>query len=457
MNALLLSAIFGVVLMFLGIGVKKPALVRTVAISGMALLFIANWLDKAGVHFFGVDVASFMVFDGFSLTFNGIVIFATLMFFLVGGRDMERAGKFYPDYFALIFFILCGIFITTSFTSLLTLFLGIEIISIPLYILTGADKQNLKSNEASLKYFLMGSFSTGILLMGIALIYGSQGTFSVEHFNFAGFGSSRLVIAGMLFLLFAVSFKASVAPFHFWAPDVYDGAPTVFASFMATVVKVAVFAGFVRLFNDSFSLLKPTWQVWVAVLIVATLLIGNITAVFQQSVKRMLAYSSVSHAGFMLFAVFSLNNTGYEGLLIYGLVYSLATISLFSVLAKMKDYTYEGFRGLARHRPELALITAICLFSLAGIPLTGGFLAKFYMLKAAVETGHYLWLVIFAVVMAAVSVYYYFRVIQAMYFKDGPDQGIETSRLEIWALRAICVILILMGLFPQYLLNWYYF
>jgi NADH-quinone oxidoreductase subunit N len=457
MNALLLSAIFGVVMMLLGIGVKKQALIRTVAIAGMAILLIVNWMEKAGIHFFHFDVTAFMVFDSFSLTFNAIVIFSTLVFFLVAGRDMERAGKYYPDYFALIFFILCGIFITTSFTSLLTLFLGIEIISIPLYILTGADKRNLKSNEASLKYFLMGSFSTGIMLMGITLIYGSQATFSVDHFNFAGFGSSRLVITGMLFLLFAVSFKASVAPFHFWAPDVYDGAPTAFTSFMATVVKVGVFAGFVRLFNDSFFLLKPTWQVWVAIFIVLTLLIGNVTAVFQQSVKRMLAYSSVSHAGFMLFAIFALNSTGYEGLLIYGLVYSMATIGLFAVLAKMKDYTYEGFNGLARYRPELALITAICLFSLAGIPLTGGFLAKFYMLRAAILTGHYVWLVIFAVVMAAVGVYYYFRVIRAMYFKNGPDPGIEVSPMEMWALRAICVVLILMGLFPQLLLNWYYF
>lgn len=457
MNALILSAIFGVVMMFSSVLLKRKDSIRTTGIIAMVLLLIANCVEMCGIHFFKVDASAFMAFNSFSLLFNAIAIFATLIYLLVTSKEMQKTGDNYAEYFALIFFIIAGITLTTSFKSLLILFLGIEIISIPLYILTGADKKNLKSNEASLKYFLMGAFSTGIMLLGITLIYGAQGTFSIDKMMFDANSHSKLQIAGMLLLLFSMSFKASVAPFHFWTPDVYDGAPTVFTSFMATVVKAAVFAGFIRLFGGAFGNLSKTWQLWVAVLIAATLFVGNITAVFQQSVKRMLAYSSISQAGFMLFAVFAVSAAAYEGLFIYALAYCLASIGVFAVLSKMADYSYEGFNGLAKHQPVLAFTTTICLLSLAGIPLTAGFLGKFYMLKAALGTGSYLWLVIFAVVMAAISVYYYFKVIQAMYFKDGPNQNIQASAFEKYVLIAICVLIVILGLFPQLLLNWFYF
>lgn len=457
MNALILSAIFGVVMMFSGAFLKRMASIKTIGIVCMTLLLIANCLELKGTRFFNFDVSAFMIFDSYALYFNTIAIFVSLIFLLLGNLEIGKVGNYTAEYFGLIFFILSGVFITTSFTSLLTLFLGIEIISIPLYILTGADKKNLKSNEAALKYFLMGSFSTGILLLGIALIYGAQGTFSIDKMNMALHLKSNLQIAGMLLLLFAMSFKVSVAPFHFWTPDIYDGAPTIFASFMATIVKVAVFVGFVRLFQGAFGALNNTWMLWVSLLIVATLFIGNITAVFQQSVKRMLAYSSISQAGFMLFAVLINSEAAKEGLIIYSIAYCLATIGIFAVLAKMSDYSFEGFNGLAKHQPVLAFTATICLLSLAGIPLTAGFLAKFYMLKAAISTGQYLWLVIFAVIMAAVSAYYYFRVIQAMYFKDGSANSEKATSLEKIVLVVICVLIVLVGLFPAKFLQGLYF
>ncbi|MFT3903201.1 MAG: NADH-quinone oxidoreductase subunit N [Niabella sp.] len=457
MNTLILSAILGVVMMFSGILFKRYDTVRTVGIVGMLLLFLVSCLELYGIRIIHYDASAFMEFNSYSMLFNSIAVGVTLLYLLVTARSMQSVGDYYAEYFALLFFILCGVVLTTSFTSLLTLFLGIEIISIPLYILTGADKKNLKSNEASLKYFLMGSFSTGVMLLGIALIYGAQGTFSLDKMHFDNNLQSHLQIAGMLILLFSLAFKASVAPFHFWTPDVYDGAPTVFTSFMATVVKVAVFVGFIRLFEGAFGVLQPTWQFWVAFMVALTLFVGNITAVFQQSVKRMLAYSSISHAGFMLLAVLAINDTAREGLLLYGTAYSLATIGVFAVLAKLSDVSYDGFNGLAKHEPLLALLVTIFLLSMAGIPLTAGFLAKFYMLKAVVLTGHNLWLVIFAVIMAAVSAYYYFRVIQAMYFKDGPSPHIETTMTEKISLIVIAVLTILFGIFPQILLNWLHF
>jgi NADH-quinone oxidoreductase subunit N len=221
---------------------------------------------------------------------------------------------------------------------------------------------------------------------------------------------------------------------------------------MATIVKAAIFIAFVHLFDAAYGTSLPEWKLVLAVIIVATLFIGNITAVFQQSVKRMLAYSSIAQAGFMLFALFGYNDYAKEGIILYAAAYSLATIGIFAVLIKMKDYTFDGFNGLAKQQPLLAAANTVFLLSLAGIPLTAGFFAKYYMLMAAVKNGSYLWLVIFAVLSAAVSVYYYFRVIQAMYFKEGESQVNPVSPAFRVILALLAVLVILLGIFPQQLL-----
>ncbi len=457
MNALLLSAVLGVIMMFSGILLKYKRSIRIVGVLGLGLLLIANLLEMGGIVFFPIDLRGMIHFDRLALLFNTIVFVATLFYLVLSAKDMENVGVNYAEYFALVFFILCGITLTSSFQSLLILFLGIEIISIPLYILTGSDKRNLKSNEASLKYFLLGAFSTGLMLMGIALIYGDKGSFDTNIISAGKDAPSALLIAGMMLLLFSMAFKASVAPFHFWTPDVYDGAPTVFTSFMATIVKVAIFIAFIRLFDEAFGRLQSQWQLLVGIFTVATLLIGNITAVFQQSVKRMLAYSSIAQAGFMMMAIYAMNADSKEGLLLYSAAYSLATIGIFAVLIKMKDYTFDGFNGFAKHEPVLAATCAIFILSLAGIPLTAGFLSKFYMLRAVMDTGRNIWLVIFAVLMAAVSVYYYFRVIQAMYFKEGEAPFVRVSPTFRWSMVILAALIILLGTFPDVLIYWYYF
>lgn len=444
-------------MMFGSFLLKGRPVVRILAITGMVLVLAVNILEMNGTVLFQVNVHDMLRVDRFNLLFNSTAIISILIYFILSARDMEKVGAYYSDYFSLIFFITCGIILVTTFRSLLILFLGIEIISIPLYILTGADKRNLKGNEASLKYFLLGSFSTGIMLMGIAFMYGATGSFAATVQLGPEQQPDSLMMAGLLMLLFSMSFKVSLAPFHFWTPDVYDGAPTVFTSFMATIVKAALFIGFIRLFGEGYGVLQAKWQFFVMIITVATLLIGNITAVFQQSVKRMLAYSSIAQAGFMMFALFAMNTEAVEGLLLYTVAYSLATIGIFAVLIKMPDYTFNGFNGLARHQPLLAATTTVFLLSLAGIPLTAGFMSKFYMLKAVMGAGQNLWLVIFAVLMAAVSVYYYFRVIQAMYFREGDDPGFSVNPAFKWTLVVMAVLVILLGLFPNMLLYWFYF
>jgi NADH-quinone oxidoreductase subunit N len=463
MNAIIISAVLGVVMMFSGIWIHNPKAFKNIAALLLLILLGANILDMNAVDLFKVNVHEMLAFTRFGLLFNAIAITSTLIFVLLSGSEMEKigTGKNVADYYALIFFVLCGINILSCYSTLLMLFLGIEIMSIPLYILTGSDKKNLRSNEAALKYFLMGTFSTGLMLMGIALIYGATGSFKVEYVKegFVKEGVSFLEVAGMLFLLVSMSFKVSAAPFHFWTPDVYDGAPSVFTSFMATVVKAAGFIAFINLFSfrAEHTAIAISWKLLFSILIVCTLVAGNITAMFQQSVKRMLAYSSIAQAGFMLFALFSANETAKEGIILYAVAYSLATIGVFAVLMKLKDYTFEGYNGLGKTQPVLAFTTTIFLLSLAGIPLTAGFFAKYYMLASAVRTGSYLWLVIVAVLFAAISVAYYFRVIQAMYFKEGNAAVEPVNNNFKTGLVIIAAVIVLLGVFPQLLLNWLYF
>jgi NADH-quinone oxidoreductase subunit N len=461
MNAIIVSALMGVVMMFSGILVKNRSAVTSIAVIGLALLLASNLLNTYGICSIQIDTKGLLSFEKFGMFFNSIAIAATLIYVLLSGKEIENAGTYVADYYALIFFVLCGVGILSSFNGLLMLFIGIEILTIPLYILTGSDKRNLKSNEAALKYFLMGSFSTGIMLMGITLIYGATGAFALGNASLAPSTGllmpSFLEVAGVILLFVSMCFKVSAAPFHFWTPDVYDGAPAVFTSFMATVVKAAGFMAFVRLFDNHTNILGPSWHILLGFVIVATLLIGNITAVFQQSVKRMLAYSSIAQAGFMLFALYSVNDLAKEGILLYAVAYSLATIGIFAVLIKMKDYTFDGFNGLAKTQPALALGATVCLLSLSGIPLTAGFFAKYYMLASMVKADGSIWLVIVAVLFAAVSVYYYFRVIQAMYFKEGEAAVSPVSTAFRIGLLALAALIILVGVFPSLVLNWFYF
>ncbi|MFT3748246.1 MAG: NADH-quinone oxidoreductase subunit N [Agriterribacter sp.] len=451
MIALILSALWGVVMMFSGIFLKNKKAAAPVAIIGIIALLVVTYLEYNAVLYLDADIRGMLKFSPFGQVFTGIVFFCTLIYFILNAAEFEEVGNDTFEYYALVFFILSGIGLVTYFNTLLMLFLGIEIISIPLYILAGSDKKNLKSNEASLKYFLMGAFSSGIMLMGIAFLYGASGTFYVDGINVSSAGFSPMTAIGLVLLLISMSFKVSAAPFHFWTPDVYDGSPTVVTSFMATIVKVASFVAFLRLFDNAFGKVHSEWQILIALITAATLFIGNITAVFQQSVKRMLSYSSIAQAGFMLLAVFSLNTFAKEGLILYATAYSLATIGSFAVVIKMKDYSLEGFNGLGKTQPFLALMNTIFLLSLTGIPLTAGFFAKYYMLIGAVKTGHQTWLVIFAVLMAAISAYYYFRVIQAMYFKEGNAEAKPVSAVFKYTLLFTAILVIVLGMFPSLL------
>jgi len=461
MNAIIVSTLLGIIMMFCSWGIKTQKTQHTIALVGLFVLILSNLAQLNGWFVIDFDTKGMLAFTRFGLFVNTLFFVITFIYIWLNGEEIAKFDNQAADFYALFFFILCGASILTSFDNLLMLFIGIEILSIPLYILTGADKKNLFSNEAALKYFLMGSFSTGILLLGITFIYGATGSFHLVEPILRpsdGLPKEQMILsAGLLLVFAAMNFKVSAAPFHFWTPDVYDGAPTVFTSFMATIVKAAGFIAFITIFNSQSKALGYTWELVLSFVIVSTLLVGNIVAVFQRSVKRMLAYSSIAQAGFMLFALYGKSIFATEGIVLYATVYSLATIGVFGVLIKMKENSFEAFNGLAKANPLLAFVTTIFLFSLAGIPLTGGFFAKYYMLNALYAAGAGLWLIIIAILFAAVSVFYYFKLVQAMYFASGEPTMHEVPKKYTYALLLIAILLLILGVFPSVVFNYLYF
>jgi len=461
MNAIIVSTLLGVIMMFCSWGIKNQRVQKNIALIGLIILIIANLAQSNGWYVFNYDTKGMLTYTTFGLYANTLLFALTLIYVWMNGDEIAKINNSSADFYSLFFFILCGISVLTSFDNLLMLFIGIEILSIPLYILTGADKKNMFSNEAALKYFLMGSFSTGILLLGITFIYGATGSFHLTAPILSittGLAQEQILLsAGLILLFVAMNFKVSAAPFHFWTPDVYDGAPTVFTSFMATIAKAAGFIAFINVFNTQYKALAYSWTLLLTFVMLSTLLIGNITALFQRSVKRMLAYSSIAQAGFMLFALYGQSAISNEAILLYAVVYSIATIGIFAVLVKMKENSFEAFNGLAKAHPLLAFATTVFLFSLAGIPFTGGFFAKYYMLSALLKAGAGLWLVLVAVVFAAISIYYYFKIIQAMYFTAGEPSINPFPKQYKYQLLTLAILLLILGVFPNLLLNYLYF
>jgi NADH-quinone oxidoreductase subunit N len=282
----------------------------------------------------------------------------------------------------------------TAYKNMTTLFLGIEIMSIPLYVLAASKKNDVSSNEAGFKYLILGSFATGFLLFGIALVYGATGTFDImairAKISAAQGAMPMFFYVGVMMMLVAMSFKVSAAPFHFWAPDVYQGSPTVITAFMSTIVKTAAFAAFIRLFLVSFGGIDERWNMVMAVIIALSLVVSNITAASQNNVKRMLAYSSISHAAFMLMAILAVQpGMSIPSILYYTLAYSVGSITAFSVIynvAKKSTENIEAFNGLGKRNPLLAFCMLIAMLSLAGIPVTAGFFAKYYIFTTIMAT-----------------------------------------------------------------------
>ena len=393
-----------------------------------------------------------VVFDNYSLAFTALIIFISLIWFAISPVFFHEPSS-ETDHFVLIIFSLIGGVIMTSFSNMIMLFLGIEILSISMYILAGSNKSSLSSNEAALKYFLMGAFATGFLLFGITLIYGQTASFNLNEIANSlsqKTGNLTMVYTGMFLMMIAMLFKVSAVPFHFWAPDVYQGSPTVVNAYMSTVVKTVAFAAFLKLFMTSFNGLESVWSSTLWIVSAATILIGNITAVYQTNFKRMLAYSSISHAGYMILAVLAMNNMSSSSLLFYTIAYSVSSITSFAVLLVVNksigSESIEAFYGLGRRNPLLAVVITIAMLSLAGIPPTAGFFAKYYIFSAAVQN-NYTNLVLIAIVGSLIGVFYYFRIIVAL-FREKETQKIELNFGFQTVLILTTAIALALGILP---------
>jgi len=420
-------------------------------------LFLQNRLTGEGLQSFGLSYLADQ--PATALTF--VILLGTALAILVSFDYLERAGLDYPEYYPLMLLSACGAIIMVAAGDLITLVLGLEIMSLAVYVLSAWRQSAHESAEAGMKYFLLGAFASAFLLYGIALMYGATGGFRYGEVAAAlfseDFGQPLLATLAGMMILGGLGFKAALAPFHQWAPDVYTGAPTPVTAYMSVVVKTAAFAALLRIFAVIFPGLSPVLIQAFAVLVALTLIVGNFAALLQRGVKRLLAYSAVAHAGYLGLAVLAAGAAGTRAASWYLLAYTLMNVGAFAVLTLITDRNDYGddldrFAGLGRSRPGLAATMTVFLLSLAGIPPLAGFTGKILVFQAAIEAG-YLRLAVLGIITSVVAVLYYFRVITYMYFRE-PEYDLPPTRSRATGLAILLAAAgtVLMGIFP----GWWY-
>lgn len=401
--------------------------------------------------------------DGFAIFFKITILIIAFLTILVSMGYASREGIGLGEYYALLLFAALGMMLMAGGTHLIVIFLGLETMSISIYILAGMMREDRKSVESAFKYFLLGAFATGFLLYGIAFLYGATGSLSLKDIA-SYIATQKLLGSPMLLLSLALltigfGFKIASVPFHMWTPDVYEGAPTSVTAFMATGVKAAGFAALIRVFFTALPDFRPDWTSIMWLIAVATMTVGNIVAISQNNIKRMLAYSSIAHAGYILVAFVAGNPLGISAMLFYLMAYAFMNLGAFTCVILLGKKGEENtlitdYAGVGFKYPLLAASMTIFILSMAGIPPLGGFMAKFYVFSAAVEAKYY-WLAILGVLNSAISVYYYLRVTVLMYFRESEREitGLEFSPAPVIALILALIGTFYMGIFPSNVLS----
>ncbi|MYK16611.1 NADH-quinone oxidoreductase subunit N [Candidatus Poribacteria bacterium] len=430
----------------------------TIVGAGIAL-WVSIQMHQAGTV--GTQFSEMLKVDNFSLFFNIIFLVSTILVALIsisylGGRDRKQG-----PYYLLILLATLGMMLMAAGNELIIIFLGLELMSLSLYILAGYFRESPASSEAGMKYLLLGAFASAFFLYGIALIYGGAGTTSVPAIAeaIAAPNKSPLLLAGMFLLIVGFGFKVAIVPFHQWAPDVYEGAPTTIAAFISAGPKAAGFAAFLRIFMEALPNLQVEWSGVIILLAMLTMTVGNVIAIAQTNIKRMLAYSSIAHAGYILIGLAAANSEGISSAMLYLLVYCVMNIGAFGavILAKTADgesLMISDYAGLGLRKPLLAMFMTVMLLSLAGFPPTAGFVGKFYIFKSAVGAGH-IWLVIIGAVNTAISAFYYLRVVVTMYMRE-PEEELEFSPYSstlVIGLVIAAIGVLLIGILPSLMLN----
>ena len=436
--------------------------------SSVSLLLSSLGLVIAGIVVIQGNIGSGDLFGGM-LKLNQYSVFFDILYLLIGlltlifsqGYLMKKGTEFRGEYPALILFSVIGMMLMTRANDLVILFLGLELLSLSLYVLVGFLRDNLLSNEAGLKYLLLGAFATGFFLFGAALTYGATGTTNYNEIASAvssGTILSHLYLSlGIGLLLIGFAFKVALVPFHMWSPDVYQGAPTPITGFLCTAPKAAGFGALIKLFIIAFPGVYPQWQNIFWILAALTMSVGNISALMQSNVKRMLAFSSISHAGYLVLGVLVLDSVGLSAVLFYLVIYSVMNLGSFAIISAVEKEEsglgFEDYRGLATRHPWLAAAMTLFMISMAGFPPTAGFIAKYGLFSAAVANG-YIWLVVIAVINTLVSVYYYIRLVVNMYMEEEGKALYPVSAMPARMLIGILAIfVIIFGVAPGYLLE----
>lgn len=435
-----------------------------VTLAGLAFAAVATWwLWWNGAQPEG-GLSPMIAVDDFRFVSNGLFLGAAALTVLFSFRYLEREQLLAPEYYLLVVFATLGMMLMGAGEDLMVIFLGLELMSVSVYVLAGANRRSARSAEAALKYFLLGAFASAFLLYGIALIYGATATTNLKaigiQLSLDGGAHPTMLLLGLGLLLVGFAFKVAAVPFHMWAPDVYDGAPTPVTGFMATGVKAAAFAALLRVLGEAFAGSTSAHAVVVA-LAIATMVGGNLLALAQRSLKRMLAYSSVAHAGYLLVAVAAGSAQGRAAFVFYLVAYTLMTLGAFALLGAKgrngeSDVLIDDFAGLAARRPWHALALAVCMLSLLGFPGTAGFMGKWYILLAATVSGQGT-LAVLLVLTSVVSAGYYLPVIMAMYMKPEPSpdahSGVHMGRLAGTALGVSIAALLWFGVSPNWLVR----
>ncbi len=427
--------------------------VATVALAGVvgALLAALSRWGKPGRAFHDM-----VALDNFALFVDIVICYASALIILLSIDYLRRTGPESGAYYALVLFATAGMTLLAAAADLVVLFLALELMSLSLYVLAGFFKRELAAGEASLKYFILGAFAASFLLYGIALIYGATGTTNLERIAAAAGRQVHdpLLVIGLGLLLVGLGFKIASVPFHMWAPDVYQGAPTSVTALIATGSKAAAFAALIRVLLVAFRGAQADWTPLFWILAALTMTVGTVVAIAQSNLKRMLAYSSIAHVGYMLIGVVAGGSAGVGAVLFYLLAYTFTTVGTFGVITLCERAGAEAvevgdYAGLGRRHPVLAAALAVFLLSLIGIPPLAGFVGKFYLFGAAVRTG-YLWLAVIGVLNSAVAAYYYLRVVVYMYMRE-PD-GAATTRVPSFAGGLALVValagIVLLGVIP---------
>ncbi|MBB3186296.1 NADH-quinone oxidoreductase subunit N [Microbacter margulisiae] len=425
MYAIITISIVAILILFLG-AIRQTKFLLPVIFVGLIAAFVVNLLGwNQNIHY----INEMYINDNFTIAFNGILIFSTLLVFMLVPLYYVSVKHTMEDTYALILFALIGGLIMTAFGNLVMLFLGIETLSLSLYLLAGSKKEDRYSNEAAMKYFLTGSIASGFMLFGIAFLYGACGSFNMgaiqTYVTQHQAAIPVMFTVGLILIAVGLIFKIGAVPFHFWVPDVYQGSPTLITTFMATVGKIAAFAAFFRFVNASFMSIDFLWKTPLVVIAIATILYGNLTALYQNNTKRMMAYSAIAHAGYMLIAIIAIKGNDAGVLLLYAVAYSVATITAFTVIMMVRrktgSFSIKSFNGLAKQYPLAAFALTIAMLSLAGIPPLIGFSAKYNLFATAIAQGQ-LMLIIIAIIGSMISVYYYLRPVVAMYFRPTSNE-----------------------------------